>query len=62
MEDTKLDIVSGFKISDGEIHLYVLEGLRNGAMKHMVCEILQEELPPGWPLELLTSFPKYHLH
>lgn len=61
MEDTTLDIVSGFKISDGEIQLYVLEGLRNGAMKQMVCEILREELPPGWPLELLASFPKYRL-
>ena len=39
-KNKELDIVTGFQLLDGEMHLFVLEGLRNGAI-----QMLWEDLP-----------------
>ncbi len=39
-KNRELDIVTGFQLLDGEMHLFVLEGLRNGAI-----QLLWEDLP-----------------
>lgn len=36
--DPTLDVITGFKVMDGEIQIYVLEGLREGVMKDLVEE------------------------
>ena len=35
MEDHELDIITGFHVSDGELHIVVLEGLKKGGMEQL---------------------------
>lgn len=47
-----IDIITGFKLTDGEMQLYVLEGLRHGAMKELTKQNFRY-IQPGKMMSLL---------
>ena len=42
MENLELDIVTGFRVTDPDIHLVVLEGLRDGAAKDIAQHVCKD--------------------
>lgn len=58
MQNPQLDIVTGFRIADPNIHLVILEGLREGATKDIVQYVCRD-MSHGLLYELACTIYPY---
>jgi len=56
-----LDILTGFHLIDGQIHLFVLEGLQNSAIKNLLSDVPREKSSEeDWMIEVHDSSITYN--